>query len=104
MIIITITITIVGFQSCGSFAPHWGPEDPSGVHLRLCVCVSVSLSLCLYVCRLVRIDFWQTFARPVIARSACGRRPQVPQYNLYQIMRPVILRSACSRTPQGQIP
>ena len=28
-------------------------------------------------CMVVLVNFWQLCARPVIARSACGRRPQV---------------------------
>ena len=31
-------------------SPHWGPEDPGGFQLRLCVCMSVSLYICLSIC------------------------------------------------------
>ena len=62
------------------------PVGPSQVY------VAVSPSLWLYLCRFFRVTFWQTSTWPLIARSACGRRPRFPQYNLYSI---IICRSVC---------
>ena len=73
-------------------SPHWGPEDPSGVqsslyvHLSLCISLylvgSIYLYLPLYV-QLYASSFGNQSVRPVIARSACSRRPRIPQNNMY---------------------
>ena len=42
-------------------------------------------SLCLSVCRVVCIAFWQLSALTVITCSAYGCSPRVPHYNLYSI-------------------
>ena len=45
------------------------------------ICLSVNPYLCqsvpLYLLMVVRVDFWQSFARPLIALIACSRSPQV---------------------------
>ena len=89
------------YYQCGGpasrwiYPPNWGPEEPSGVQLRLCVCLSVFLSLCLSLslslslsfCRVFWVTFWRTFARPEIACSACGRRPwvQIPRVTVLYV-------------------
>ena len=54
-------------------SPHWGPEEPSGVQSSLYVCPSVSLSVSLsgrprQFLAIIKVP-------PVIACSACSRRP-----------------------------
>ena len=82
------------------------------------VCLSLYLLVRLVVC----VAFWRKIVRPIIARSACGCRPQVLQYNIcsstsvclslclvvcivfwWSFARPIIARSACGRRPRGKI-
>ena len=70
----------VGVQCHNSFSPHWGPSEPIGVQLSLYVSLNLRTSLylsgSLYLCPVVYVHFWRSFVRPVIARSACGRKPR----------------------------
>ena len=50
----------------GSEGPQWGSVE--------LICPSVCLSVSLSLCPVARVAFWRSFARLVIARSACVRR------------------------------
>ena len=46
LIFVFVVIYSVGVQSYNAFSPHWGLEDPIGVHSSLHVRISVSIYLC----------------------------------------------------------
>ena len=78
MITITITITGVGVQRRDSFIPTLGYGVPLWVPVETFMSVRLSLHPYLYffVWSSASI-FGDQSTRPVIARSTCGRRPQV---------------------------
>ena len=73
MVTITITITSVGVQCHNTFSLRWGPENPSGVHLRLYVCLPVCMSTYLSICSFVCISV-SLFVCPrrFLAIKTCG--------------------------------
>ena len=86
------TNVLVFIPTLGSYGPQW---------------VSFEIMcpfLCLSVCRVVCLVYWQTFQRPIIVNSTCSRRTRVLQYNLYQSARPVIACSTCVHRPRDKRP
>ena len=71
------------------YYPHTGVRRNSVGYSRAYMSVSKSL------CSVVHIYFWRQFKWPVIAHSACGRRPrgQTPQVAVYYICLSIILRN-----------
>ena len=61
----------------GSEELQWGPVDIICLSVRPSVSLSACLSVPLSLCPVIHVDFWQSFAWPIILHSACIRRPQV---------------------------